>query len=400
VLGEPALAEKLLENIRYWTGLLIERRSGIFAFAHLTFQEYLAALAVHEGNKRGIDIEKLVSEVNDGRWQEVIPLYCGLAPAPDARQMIERLITKPFKETESALPSVLGEAYLSAGPEILGDTELRHRVLHRILLDNRILLNIRDIFSSILDRFSKSEVAKIANSVCGTQTGRYISSAYYWLAENPDMINWESLMDRIRGWRKLNPYQLADLIVLLHYRAPNKFLIEVADWRDLYSASGPDFKKSEFYSTQAEVAIIGLKNRLDLILIQEKIDSPKEHKKLLGIAEVSELVLLTIMRILIDPKNEIGNRLAISIDLLLSSFIRIEYIPQDGNIRSELTTLSRKLAERLLSDKKVIKDKEKIEEINTAIQSLKRWADYLESGILPKKSDLSSSDKRIRQTNR
>jgi energy-coupling factor transporter ATP-binding protein EcfA2 len=134
VLNDSVRAEKLLEYIRYRTGLLIERRSGIFAFAHLTFQEYLAALAVHEGNKCGIDIERLISEVDDGRWQEVIPLYCGLATAPDARRMIERLIAQPFKETVSNFSLVLGEAYLSAGPEILGDAELRYRVLHRILL--------------------------------------------------------------------------------------------------------------------------------------------------------------------------------------------------------------------------------------------------------------------------
>ncbi len=36
VLGDPARAEKLLEHIRYRTGLLLERRPGIFAFAHLT----------------------------------------------------------------------------------------------------------------------------------------------------------------------------------------------------------------------------------------------------------------------------------------------------------------------------------------------------------------------------
>jgi Predicted NTPase (NACHT family) len=63
VLGDPDRAERLLEHIRYRSGLLIERRAGMFAFAHLTFQEYLTAQAVYEGNRLGIDARRLAEEV-------------------------------------------------------------------------------------------------------------------------------------------------------------------------------------------------------------------------------------------------------------------------------------------------------------------------------------------------
>jgi predicted NACHT family NTPase len=49
VLDDPERVAKLLEHIRYRTGLLLERRPDVFGFAHLTFQEYLAARAIHEG---------------------------------------------------------------------------------------------------------------------------------------------------------------------------------------------------------------------------------------------------------------------------------------------------------------------------------------------------------------
>ena len=52
VLGDADRARALLEHIRYRSGLLLERRPFVFAFAHLTFQEYLAAVAIHEGNHR------------------------------------------------------------------------------------------------------------------------------------------------------------------------------------------------------------------------------------------------------------------------------------------------------------------------------------------------------------
>jgi predicted NACHT family NTPase len=118
VLGDAARGEKLLEHIRYRTGLLIERRAGLFAFAHLTFQEYLAAQAVYEGNLRNIDTERLASEHNDGRWKEVIALYCGSVSANAAHNMIEKLIAQSNTEE---LSEVLTEAYLSSGPKLARD---------------------------------------------------------------------------------------------------------------------------------------------------------------------------------------------------------------------------------------------------------------------------------------
>ncbi|MFD9654901.1 NACHT domain-containing protein [Streptomyces mirabilis] len=61
------------------SGLLVERERGLFAFAHLTLQEHLAALHIH--HHRLTDI--LTSGVDDDWWRETTLLYAaGADPAP------------------------------------------------------------------------------------------------------------------------------------------------------------------------------------------------------------------------------------------------------------------------------------------------------------------------------
>jgi predicted NACHT family NTPase len=159
VLGDDDSAAKLLEHIRYHTGLLLERRPGGFAFAHLTFQEYLAARAIHEGNRHGIDTERLIWDHNDGRWQEVIALYCGQAPTPAARRVIELPVSQP---NTSTLSTVLAEAYLSAGPELSQDKAFRRRVLER----SAIAATPQGPEPRLM-RFPPDEVAPIAHRLRG-----------------------------------------------------------------------------------------------------------------------------------------------------------------------------------------------------------------------------------------
>ena len=65
---------RFLTIIEERTGLLVARGEGVYSFSHLTFQEYLAALAVAD---RGDYIAYTLARVPDPWWREVILLEAG-----------------------------------------------------------------------------------------------------------------------------------------------------------------------------------------------------------------------------------------------------------------------------------------------------------------------------------
>lgn len=245
VLSNPARAEDLLEHIRHRTGLLLERRPGVFAFAHLTFQEYLAARAVCEGNSYGVDAGLLAQEHDDFRWLEVIPLYCGLAPGPATRDMLTRLTAQ---SDSSSLSSVLAEAYLSGSRELAHDHELRSRVLERIALAP---------YGDNLARFSADEVASIAmRCACKIESNLEVSEAFAWLYRN-DLPQPELLAESLSEWRKMAPLQAAELVCLIHKYASDNLLAEVALEADIY-ATGVE---AGLRYNGTYMALIGLSSR-------------------------------------------------------------------------------------------------------------------------------------------
>src|SRR6185369_3488297 len=252
VLRDTDQALKLLEHVRYRSGLLLERRPGVFAFAHLTFQEYLAARAIHEGNHLGLDSQRLVSEHADARWKEVIALYCGLAPSSSATAVIRGLVNQ---SNSDVLSSVLAEAYLSCGAEVQKDSDLRMRVLERIA---RAPVSST---GSELPRFPADEIVPIANRVVGcTELVAEVSEAYTWLADNRPQIQGDVLLERLKRWRDLNPFDVGELNSLLHQGGSDDVLQELSAEVAMYESAGPKFPRRN-YNTQAEVADFGLQKR-------------------------------------------------------------------------------------------------------------------------------------------
>ena len=317
VLNDSDRAKKLLEHIRYRTGLLIERRAGIFAFAHLTFQEYLAACAVHEGNLRDITPEQLAREHADARWQEVISLYCGIAPTRDARRLLERLIEQ---ENTYELAEVLADAYLSSGAEVRQDQRLRKKTMERIAAG----INAHPLS---LKRFPEEEVAPIANLAMG-RTDVVASQAIIWLIDHPDHLDEVFLTRRLLGKRKLAPIQMAHLAYLLYRYGSNRTLMKVTSSAILNRVMGMPLETYGFGSVAA-MTLSGLSLR--------KVETPQR---------IIDTALLNILRGLVDSNLVFSKLNFLAIIERQMNLIQHE----DDKVTKELATLARRIGRRLKGD--------------------------------------------------
>lgn len=77
IAGQPGAVADFLKMIENTSGLLIEREAGLYGFAHLTFQEYLAAVHVRDQKLE----DDLVQHVQDSWWHETIRLYAAQSDA-------------------------------------------------------------------------------------------------------------------------------------------------------------------------------------------------------------------------------------------------------------------------------------------------------------------------------
>src|SRR5579859_3020780 len=132
---------KLVENV---SGLLLENENGLYRFAHLTFQEYLAATYIQKKQL----VNTLIKYIDNSWWHETIRLYCAMADAtpiittclssdrPSAKSLIlafdcqkERLKVHP--EVEARLETILTQGAEDTDPE-------RQHIIAEVLLERRL----------------------------------------------------------------------------------------------------------------------------------------------------------------------------------------------------------------------------------------------------------------------
>ena len=112
VAGSQASPEAFLEQVEKESGLLVERESGVYEFAHKSFQEYLAAVQIKESNQEQI----LTERITDAWWDETIRLY---AAQSDATNLIRAALEHPTSNINSLkLALDCEEQGLSVEPEV------------------------------------------------------------------------------------------------------------------------------------------------------------------------------------------------------------------------------------------------------------------------------------------
>ncbi|MCH7736588.1 MAG: NACHT domain-containing protein [Chloroflexi bacterium] len=361
VLNDEARARNLLEHVRYRTGLLLERRPGTYAFAHLTFQEYLAALAVHEGNRLNIAADRLVEEHADGRWREVIALYCGLATINSTRKVLEGLVAQP---DTANLVVVLSEAYFSSGPELAQDLAFREQVLQRIARAPAGIGNQQ------MSRYPESEIAPISNRCVGIIESQNVSVAFRWLQRNPEHIDSGALVKSLMGWRGATRYQTTELVYLIHAYAPDDVLAALPNETELYESPGPNFESSyatDAYESQAEIAWVGLQARPNFM----------------GAPGV-DAVMLRVLHVLADERIPLGGKNFIMHEIGRRGFEDRGY-PLIKDSWPLYASLIRRIVDRLTSSN--FKDHQEI------IPGLRRWARALEIGKPTRRSPRRRSPK-------
>ena len=88
VAGSTLTPSQFLKQIQQVSGLLVERELGVYEFAHLSFQEYLAAAQVKELQQDNL----LTQNLQDPWWAETIRLY---AAQSDASNLIHAALENP-----------------------------------------------------------------------------------------------------------------------------------------------------------------------------------------------------------------------------------------------------------------------------------------------------------------
>jgi formylglycine-generating enzyme required for sulfatase activity len=156
-------ADKWLEMIKDDVGLLIEKQQGSYEFAHLSFQEYLAAVQIEQLNQENI----LIQNFQIAQWAETISLYASLSDVTDITRLIQKALgrwdnygqeevksltlaysclqenpNKVEMKTKNELTNILEEGLESSDPQVA-------QIAAKVKLSSRLsqLLDIDEILS-------------------------------------------------------------------------------------------------------------------------------------------------------------------------------------------------------------------------------------------------------------
>jgi energy-coupling factor transporter ATP-binding protein EcfA2 len=178
--------DDFIKHIRDDCGLLVEKEIGEYEFAHLSFQEYLAAVEIIESNQENI----LIQNIDKTWWSETIRLYA--AQAKDATPIVNGVILMPSPSINAFL--VVAD-YEDEGWRI--EQQVRDELV------NKLDAGLESDDAAIFDLAVEVKLAKRLNNLVRVdenleqdRVGNYITCAEYQLFINESKYsppqNWQN----------------------------------------------------------------------------------------------------------------------------------------------------------------------------------------------------------------
>jgi formylglycine-generating enzyme required for sulfatase activity len=192
MLEPEQAARQFLADAHEYAGLLLERGPGEYGFIHLTFQEYLAAVAIALRGQQEVGpvVETLAAHVSDDNWHEVSLLtigYIGIVQQRDqaaGTALLELIRVAPGEPGQAVV--LAGEAVLDAWPGGVTPAckeQVVETLLATMIEDAKVKPGLRAASGRILARLGdpRLEVTTVeAMQFC------YVPPGPFWMGEGED----------------------------------------------------------------------------------------------------------------------------------------------------------------------------------------------------------------------
>jgi formylglycine-generating enzyme required for sulfatase activity len=192
-------AQRFLKDVRDHSALLLDRGGRYYGFIHLTFQEYLAAVALAQRGQQGVGpiAEALAAHIGEASWHEVSLLtigYLGVVQQWDevASAVVESLLDEAPGEP-GEVEILIGQAVADASPG--GVTEISRRKVVEALLatmrdDHRVSAVRRAAAGKVL--VDLGDPRPEVMTVDGMQFCRVPAGPFQMGSDDPKAMDYES----------------------------------------------------------------------------------------------------------------------------------------------------------------------------------------------------------------
>lgn len=192
--ADPATAaQMLLEAVRQYASLLVERGPGEFGFVHRTFQEYLTAVAVAQLPVADM-VAHLLAHAGWDEWHEVALLTIAYVVIMQQDEAAAAAIVRELLAGGAAAVLLAGQAVADVGRGVLGEVETAVVTAVTTLLDNeQIAPGLRVASGQTVGQLGDERTAVVtldAMPFC------YVPAGEFWLGEG----NWAHLLELPAFW--------------------------------------------------------------------------------------------------------------------------------------------------------------------------------------------------------